>query len=182
MNFLIFDTETTGLMAPSVAELEKQPRIIELAAAQVLGGEIVASRSWLINPGVPLSAEITKITGLKDSDLEGAPTFSEALPEIAATFAWADVGIAHNAPFDVGMIGTELRLLGDAPFPWPKEMLCTVQEYRHLLGERPKLTTLYEKLVGAPLIQTHRALGDVEALYAALAADGFFWTVEGTST
>ena len=176
--FLIFDTETTGLLAPSVSPLDKQPRIIELAVLRVNGAD-ASSASWLINPGVPISAEITKITGLTDADLKDKPTFAQLLPEIRQWFDGADFGVAHNAPFDTGMLRTELALAACADFPWPGETLCTVQEYRHLLGERAKLTVLYELLTGKPLKQTHRAMDDVMALHEALAADNFFSKVEG---
>ena len=177
--FLIFDTETTGLLAPSVSPLDKQPRIIELAVVRVVNGAVVDGKAWLINPGVPISAEITKITGLKDADLSDKPTFAQRLPEIRAAFTGIDFGIAHNAPFDTGMLRTELALASCSDFPWPRETLCTVQEYRHLLGERAKLTVLYELLTGKPLKQTHRAMDDVMALYEALAADNFFSKMEG---
>ena len=61
---LIFDLETTGLSLPNLARIEQQPRIIELGAVMVDGtGKVYAELSELINPGGPISDEITKITG-----------------------------------------------------------------------------------------------------------------------
>jgi len=161
---LVFDTETTGLPLPDCADLDKQPRIIELAVARIEHGKIVAEHSWLFDPECPLSAEITKITGLTDADLAGKPKFRELLGEIEEAFGGAEQLIAHNAPFDVGLLGFELSRAARTGFPWPPTTICTVQEFMHEKGRRLKLTQLYELKMGRPLAQTHRALDDVRAL------------------
>jgi len=161
---LVFDTETTGLLLPKVADLSKQPRIIELALVRIEHGKIVSEHEWLIDPECPLPAVITKITGLTDDDLKGKPKFRQLLGEIEEAFAGADLLIAHNAPFDVGVLTTELQRCERTGFPWPAETLCAVQEFMHLKGRRLKLTQLYELKLGKDLKQTHRALDDVFAL------------------
>ena len=161
---LVYDVETTGLLLPSVADLDKQPHIIEFALIKVVDGEIVSEHEWLINPGVPLEPVITKITGLKDEDLVDKPSFIEIISEIEKVFVGVDQLIAHNLPFDSGMLSTELRRVGRVDFVWPKEMVCTVQETLHMRGHRIKLTDLYKMMTGNELNQTHRALDDVRAL------------------
>jgi DNA polymerase-3 subunit epsilon len=174
MRIAIFDTETTGLTLPSIAPLEKQPRIIELGVVLVEGGEFLSSHNWLINPGELITEEITKITGITNNDLDGKPTFEALLDEITEVFYGCEIGIAHNAPFDTAMISSELkRCLASHDF-LPHEMICSVQEYVHVFGKRPKLTELYERYVGKPLLQTHRASDDAMAVYEALKADNFF--------
>jgi DNA polymerase III alpha subunit (gram-positive type) len=88
-------------------------------------------------------------------------------------FAWADVAVAHNAPFDTAMINNEAKRIGVQPV-WPKETVCTVQEHMHLKGRRLKLTELYEHATGKVLQQTHRASDDAAALLEALIAMKFF--------
>ena len=172
---IIFDTETTGLLLPSKAPLRKQPFIIELGAIAVdeTGAEL-RELSQLLDPTLILDPKITKITGIQQSDLEGKPTFAEFLPQLREFFAGADALICHNAPFDVGMLKNELRRAECEDFPWPKQTVCTVQEYVHLFGRRAKLTELYERVIGRPLAQTHRALDDVRALRDILVGDRFF--------
>lgn len=171
---LVFDTETTGLPLPRVADLNKQPKIIEFAVSKVVDGVFVSKHSWLIDPKEPLSAEINKITGLFDADLAGKPTFAEVLPEIIDVFQGVDELIAHNLPFDQSLLEFELRRVSCTDFPWPKGKVCTVQEYRHRFGRYVKLTELYESIMGEPLEQTHRAMDDVDALVELLIKDGFF--------
>lgn len=164
---LVYDTETTGLLKPEVSDINQQPKIIEFAVAEIDEGyEIVAEHSWLIYPGEEITPEITKITGLTNDDLVGKPTFIEVLPEIEEAFMGVHRLMAHNLPFDMGMLTNELRRLGrQYAFPYPPNQVCTVQLANEMIyGRRAKLTELYEKTMGKPLAQTHRALDDVRAL------------------
>lgn len=164
---LVYDTETTGLLRPGDAALDEQPKIIEFAVSEInTKYEIVEEHSWLINPGEPLPPTITKITGLKDSDLAGKPPFLSVLPEIEKVFLGVDRLVAHNIAFDMGMLTNELRRVGrEYAFPYPPQQVCTVQLASDLIyGRRAKMTELYEKALGHPLAQTHRALDDVHAL------------------
>lgn len=179
MKAIIFDTETTGLLLPSVAPLEKQPRIIELGALAVSESGVIGELSQLLDPQMEISAEITKITGIKNEDLVGKPTFAEFLPQLIEFFKDADMLICHNAPFDSGMLKNDLRRAGCEDFPWPAEIICTAQEYTPVLGHRPKLLTLYERIMGKPLAQTHRALDDAMAVYEILDKDKFFTQIGG---
>lgn len=173
MKAVIFDTETTGLLLPSSAPLQKQPRIIELGIVVVTDGKITGEHNWLIDPECEITEEITKITGITNDDLKGKPKFRELLGEIEEVFGGSDLGFAHNAPFDVGMIENELKLIGRTGFPWPAQILCTAQEYTALMGKRPRLIHLYEKIMGVPLAQTHRALDDAKAVFEILQKDKF---------
>lgn len=174
MKAIIFDTETTGLLLPSSAPVEKQPKIIELGAVAVSESGVLSELSQLLNPGQEISAEITKITGLTNEDLVGKPTFAEFLPQLKEFFAGADMLICHNAPFDTGMLKNDLIRAACEDFPWPDTILCTAQEYTPLMGKRPKLLALYEHIMGKPLAQTHRALDDAMAVYEILVQDKFF--------
>lgn len=173
MKAIFFDTETTGLLMPSVAPIEKQPRIIELGALCVDETGPIGELSQLLDPKQILDPKITKITGITDEDLVGKPTFDEFLPELIAFFKDVDFLICHNAPFDKGLLHYELIRSRCDDFPWPAETICTAQEYTPRFGFRPKLLQLYEMTMGKPLAQTHRALDDVYAMYDAVKADGF---------
>lgn len=168
---LIFDTETTGLTLPSIVEMEKQPRIIELAVSCIVDSEWQWSNSWLINPGQPLTKEINKITGITDKDLEGRPSFDEVAEAIKGRFSGADAIWAHNMPFDYTMLSTEFERAGIKDFVWP-ETLCSANEFRHELGYVPSMKVLYEETLGKPLAQTHRAQDDVDALVEILLTKG----------
>ena len=165
MKSLVFDTETTGIPKHPNAKRSVQPRIIEFGGVLVDDrGEELDSLELLINPGIPLEPVITKITGLTDEDLRDAPGFAEASLQIRPLFAAADRLIAHNAPFDTRMFELDIERCAVADWPWPDQVLCTVQEHAEVWGRRPKLLELYEFYMNEPLEQTHRALDDVRAL------------------
>lgn len=178
MRHLVFDTETTGLLKPSVVDLAKQPKVIELGLAIVEGGKIVEKRNWLIDPGEQIEPVITKITGIAQDQLTGQKTFNMVFHEAYKFFNEADSVIAHNLPFDKGMIDNEMARWDWMPLNWPPIQICTVREFQPFFGRRPKLTDLYERYVGKPLAQTHRAIDDVEALVEALLAANFFSDIE----
>jgi DNA polymerase-3 subunit alpha (Gram-positive type) len=164
MKTIVLDCETTGLTKPSSVDLSQQPQIIELALAVIEDGALLSEHEWLINPGKPLTEEIIKITRITDDMLADKPAFPAVLPEIIGVFAGADQLVAHNASFDTACLTYELQRCGCADFPWPERTTCTVQEYVHEFGHRPRLTQLYERKIGKPLDQKHRAMSDVQAL------------------
>ena len=150
--------------------------------------------------GKKLPPIITKITGITDAELVGKPSFIEFVSFLNFFFMGADLLIAHNAVFDVAMLKNELIRIGDnmckadaidrlnglddiqvAPenrmenaFSWPKQTICSMLEYTHQFGKWPKLTVMYERIMGKKLEQTHRAMGDVDALHEILVKDNFF--------
>lgn len=165
---IIWDTETTGLLLPSVARAEDQPRIIDFAAVKLdpLTGEERGRIEFLLNPECALPSEITKITGLTDDDLKKQPTFATVFNAITNFFLGEVSMLAHNLPFDKGLLYWELVRLGaETAFPWPPRQLCSVQLFADEFGGKgPKLTALYESVMGIKLEQKHRAMADVEAL------------------
>lgn len=158
------DWETTGLVLHPDTKIEKQPHGIEFAAVLFDDtGAILEEYEAIVDPGVEIEDEITKITGLTNEDLRGKPHVSTIVPHIARLFAKADVLIAHNLPFDIAILELELRRI-QGGVVWPKHNLCTAQSWQEQWGKRPKLLELYEYVTGTPLAQTHRALDDVRAL------------------
>jgi DNA polymerase III epsilon subunit-like protein len=166
---LSWDTETTGLVLHSSADLSKQPRITEFAGAllSLETGEIVDTFTTLINPEMPLPKEIIDLTGITDAMLADQPTLAEALPKISAFFARATTMIAHNLAFDEAMLTNEMRRIDFDPahFSWPRGKLCTVGLYRDEYGYMPKMSELYEDKMGHARDRTnaHRAMHDVFA-------------------
>lgn len=173
MTAVVFDTETTGLVKHPRAKDSVQPAIIEFGACLVERGEIVDEIDILINPGYALPPKITKITGLTDEVLSGEPRFPEVVARIRPFFERADVMVAHNLPFDKGMLSLDLARAGMlADWPWPPGAYCTVQEHAEFWGYRPNLQKLYQWYFGEPLDQSHRALDDVHALVRVANAAG----------
>lgn len=88
------DLETTGL-DPNLDS------IIEIGAVRMQDGKITAEFSTLVNPGGPIPATVTYLTGIHTEDVIGAPTILAVLPEIQKFVGDVPI-IAHNISFDLG--------------------------------------------------------------------------------
>ena len=157
---IFFDTETTGLITNEALPLDTQPYIIEVAAMKTdeQGNEIARFES-LVNAPVPITPEITKITGIAPEDVLGAPSFASVYFRLAQFFSGETTMVAHNASFDHNMLIFELRRLGKQyQFPYP----TTVIDSR--IVWRGKLQDWGRAVRGEKYIQRHRAMADVELL------------------
>lgn len=98
--FICIDVETTGLDI-------KSDKIIEIAAVKFKSGKIVESFTRLVNPNKKIPYFITNLTGIKNSDIEGKPTFEEIGKEFVEFIGKFPI-IGHNVSFDIDFINQEL--------------------------------------------------------------------------
>ncbi len=96
--FVVFDLETTGLSAASCA-------ITEIGAVRFRAGKVEDTFSTYVDPGMPIPAEITRLTGITDEMVRGAPSQKDAVKAFL-DFAADAVLVAHNASFDTGFVRT----------------------------------------------------------------------------
>lgn len=163
---IVFDTETTGLVKNESLPLDKQPKIIEFGAIKVDSDLKEIDRiEFLVNPGEKLEPIITKITGIKDSDLKDESPFVEYYGALCNFFLGEDTMAAHNLPFDRSLLLFELQRIGKQyQFPWPSYHICTVERTTSITGKYMKLEALYQHYFKEDPKQTHRAIEDVELL------------------
>jgi DNA polymerase-3 subunit alpha len=161
---LIFDTETTGLIGNSLIKEQHQPRVIEFFGHVVdAKDKVVEELEFLSNPGIPLPAIITKITGLTDHHLRDQPSFSENADDVIKLIESCGAVVAHNLSFDMEIVNFEFERWGD-PVVWPDQKICTVEQTEWFKGHRLNLQALHEHLFGEPFVDAHRAKHDVAAL------------------
>jgi len=173
------DFETTGLIQPSALGEKVQPHIIE-ACVIVKTADLMDTTDMynvLVKPPVAIPKKITKITRIDDSMVKGALTFAEHVEPLAAVLEGVDTIVAHNAPYDLGVLDWELMRLGVEDFPAPQNVICTVEKSLPIKRHRLKLVDLYEIATGKRYDdKAHRALDDVNALiecYAFLCREGY---------
>jgi DNA polymerase-3 subunit epsilon len=162
--YVVFDTETTGL-EPVRDEL------VQIAAVRVLNGRIVDGESLdtLVDPGRKIPRQATKVHGITDAQVEGAPATAQAVARLHG-FAQDAVLVAHNAPFDLSFLKRQEAAIG-ARFDHP--VLDTVLLSAVLFGtnESHSLDALCDRLgIEIAAERRHTALGDAEATAAALCA------------
>ena len=155
-DFAFIDVETTG-MKPLT------DRVTEIAIIRFnANGE---SERWqsLINPGVPIPAEIQALTGITNAMVRDAPGFFDVRENVRRLLEGA-VFVAHNARFDYGFIKNEFRRQAEA---FTTDVLCTVRLSRKLYpdadGHGLDAIIFRHHLSG---FDRHRAMGDTEATVA----------------
>lgn len=97
--FTFVDVETTGL-SPRTA------RVCELAAISFRGLERVGTMAELINPGVPIPPEVSRIHGITDAMVKDSPRFDRVVLKLIDMLE-SSVIVAHNAEFDMGFLKAE---------------------------------------------------------------------------
>ena len=116
---IILDTETTGL------EPSQGHRIIEIGAVEMLNRRLTGSRfHQYLNPERDIDAGAIEVHGITNEMLADKPKFADIAADFLAFVQGAEL-VIHNAPFDVGFINSEFRLLGKA-LPVSIEGVCTV--------------------------------------------------------
>ncbi len=112
IRFACLDTETTGLSP------ETGGKICEIAVSVSLGGRVVDEFSTLLNPGIPISPEVTAIHGITNEMVKNAPSFADVLPRLLGLLD-NSVIVAHNADFDIAFIRAEFAACGMRFPPYP---------------------------------------------------------------
>ena len=179
-DFLVFDTETTGLRGDAI--------VIQLAYILCSADGATKheySHYWHTPDGRAIPWPAFKVHGIGKSTLTARGV--SAPPEIAAfqmvvkeCHRRGVVVLAHNVDFDVRLLRQTAGVF-NIPFALlSSRMLCTMARskdkagFKDVTGRRarnPKNAELYEKLLGhAPTEKLHDALGDVRVTGAVYVA------------
>lgn len=133
-----------------------------LALTVVRDNKIVDEFYSLINPPTEFNWRNIKIHGITEDDVADAPTFPQVWDHVSSFFDPTKLVIAHNAPFDNGVLKSTLEHFG---IMQPAYLtLDTVKTSRKLFPEFPnhKLNTVCEEL-NIDLHHHHNALDDSQA-------------------
>ena len=152
--YVVFDVETTGLSAI-------YNDLIQVAASKMYKGNIIAEFDEFINPGHPLSAFTTELTGITDDHVKNAKPLVQVLKEFQ-DFCKDTVLVAHNASFDVGFMNANYERHGLPKITQP--VIDTLEFARNLYPEykRHGLGPLTKRF-GVALEHHHMANYDAEA-------------------
>ncbi len=153
--YVVVDLETTGLRPG-------QSGICEIGAVRLRGFEVEAEFETLVDPGQPIAAGASAVTGLRNEHLRGAPRPAEAVQSFLA-FAGDAVLVAHNARFDLAFLDRETERLTGSRIGSP--VVDTVRLARRLLAGRVAGFGLGQLawFLGTAERPCHRALPDARA-------------------
>ena len=157
--FVALDLETTGLDARTDAIIEVgMVRFAYDPRAEHFSCRILERFVTFVNPLRPIPLRIQQLTGIRESDLAGAPAIERIIPELLA-FVRTDVEavVAHNAGFDFGFlqaVGVDFHRPTQDTFELASILLPGMASYS--LGELTRNLQI-------PLPEAHRAMDDAEA-------------------
>lgn len=154
MDILFFDLETTG---PDTSK----DRIVELGIKIVKpDGTVVLNKAKRYNPGIPISAEATKVHGIKYGDIKDCPDFKSDAKKLAKLFADKIIAGYNIMVFDIPMLlnefdraGVELELAGKYIDSFRIEQKLSSKS----------LSNVYKQYTGKDLDGAHGAEADLNA-------------------
>ena len=158
--FAFVDLETTGTRAAA-------DRITEIGIVRVDldpdASPRVTEWSTLVDPEIPIPPAIQALTGITDSMVAAAPTFSTVAGDVLQMLA-GSVFVAHNARFDYGFLKHAFARLERS---FAARVLCTVRLSRRLFPDIDGhgLDALIARH-GLHVADRHRALGDARAIWS----------------
>ncbi len=171
-NYVVIDTETTGLKCTS-------DEIIEVAAIRFRGFEPVEKFVTLSAPSKPIPEQITEINHITDEMVAGKPCFQQIAASLVE-FIGEDNIVGHNLPFDLKFIvhyGANVterkrkyydtlaiaqKTIKKVRMKWDKEYEEYVEDFNSTGISDYKLKTLCFYL-GLPYQGAHRAEADALA-------------------
>jgi len=156
-----FDLETTGINI-------SKDRIVEISVLKVYPNGNEVSKTWVVNPEMPIPPEVTAIHGISDADVADKPTFKALSKEIYNLIKDSDLGGFNSNRFDIPLLAEEL-LRADIDFDMKGRQSVDVQTIFHKMEQRT-LTAAYKFYCDKNLDGAHSAEADTKATYEVLKA------------
>ncbi len=156
-----FDLETTGINITN-------DRIVEIAVLKVHPDGKEESKTWIVNPTIPIPKEVTEIHGISDADVADKPTFKEIAKDVYNMIKDSDLGGFNSDRFDIPLLAEEM-LRADVDFDMKNRVSVDVQTIFHKMEQRT-LAAAYKFYCDENLDDAHRAEVDTKATYEVLKA------------
>lgn len=156
-----FDLETTGINI-------SKDRIVEISILKVFPNGTQESKTWLVNPEMPIPPETTAVHGIDDEKVKNEPTFNQLATKISEMIKGCDLGGFNSNRFDIPLLAEEL-LRADVDFDMKNKLAIDVQTIYHKMEKRT-LSAAYKFYCGKNLEDAHSAEADTMATYEVLKA------------
>jgi len=156
-----FDLETTG------TNLAKD-RIVEISILKIHPNGEEKSRTWRVNPEMPIPLEASEVHGITDSDVADKPTFKQIASDVHQLIRDSDLGGFNSDRFDIPILAEELLRAG-IDFDRKSALSVDVQTIFHKMEKRT-LEAAYKYYCNKDLTDAHSAEADTRATYEVLLA------------
>ena len=158
---IFFDLETTGVNIV-------KDRIVEISILKVFPNGNRESKTWLVNPTIPIPNETTKVHGITDEKVKNEPNFKELYLKIFDLIKDCDLAGYNSNKFDIPLLVEEF-LRCDKHFKFSEFKAIDVQNIFHKMEQRT-LSAAYKFYCDKDLINAHSAEADTQATYEILLA------------
>ena len=156
-----FDLETTGI------DITKD-RIVEISILKVYPNGNKESKTWLVNPTIPIPKAASDVHGITDERVAGEPTFKELAKQIHNMIKDSDLAGYNSDRFDIPLLAEEM-LRAEVDLDLGNRVSVDVQTIFHKMEQRT-LSAAYKFYCGKDLIDAHTASADTNATYEILKA------------
>lgn len=156
-----FDLETTGI------DITKD-RIVEISILKVYPNGNKESKTWLVNPTIPIPKAASDVHGITDERVAEEPTFKELAKQIHNMIKDSDLAGYNSDRFDIPLLAEEM-LRAEVDFDLGNRVSVDVQTIFHKMEQRT-LSAAYKFYCGKDLIDAHTASADTNATYEILKA------------
>lgn len=156
-----FDLETTGVNI-------SKDRIVEISILKIFPNGTQESKTWLVNPEMPIPAETTAVHGIDDAKVANEPTFKQLANKVSDMIKGCDLGGFNSNRFDIPLLAEELLRVG-LDFDMRNTVAIDVQTIYHKMEKRT-LSAAYKFYCDKDLDNAHSAEADTMATYEVLKA------------
>ena len=156
---VFFDLETTGVQIT-------KDRIVEISILKVFPNGNKESKTWLVNPTIPIPEETTAIHGISDEKVANEPTFAQLATEISELIHNCDLAGYNSNKFDIPLLAEEF-LRVDIDFNMDNRKAVDIQNIFHKMEQRT-LVAAYKFYCDKDLTNAHSAEADTTATYEVL--------------
>ena len=149
-----FDLETTGV---NVAK----DRVVEISILKIFPNGNKESKTWLVNPEMPIPPQTTAVHGITDEKVANEPTFKQLSKDIYSMIKGSDLAGFNSDRFDIPLLAEEM-LRAEIDVDFKKHLTVDVQTIFHKMEKR-NLSAAYKFYCGKKMENAHDALVDVRA-------------------
>ena len=156
-----FDLETTGINI-------SKDRIVEISVLKIFPNGNKESKTWLVNPKIPIPTEVSNIHGITDVMVVNEPSFDSIGVHVKDMIDKCDLGGFNSNKFDIPLLAEEF-LRNEIDFNLEKVKCIDVQNIFHKMEKRT-LGAAYQFYCQKDLIDAHSSKADTLATFEVLEA------------
>lgn len=156
-----FDLETTGINI-------SKDRIVEISVLKIFPNGNKESKTWLVNPKIPIPTEVSNIHGITDDMVVNEPSFGSIGVHVKDMIDKCDLGGFNSNKFDIPLLAEEF-LRNEIDFNLENVKCIDVQNIFHKMEKRT-LGAAYQFYCQKDLIDAHSSKADTLATFEVLEA------------